>query len=275
MTPEIKWCVEKNNTYWKTKNNSLESGYMSLGKGACHQAPWPELDPGKGDWMQRHSVSVAVIKYHNHKQFGEERIYFSLTVAHSPSSGKSGQELRQNPWRSAAYWLLPHWFLVLICSSLLRLLPYSTQDHQLCPHTPVINLENDLQSQLWTLRKSTCSFLFPRGTNQGTVKPKSKCIKFSAWRLRPTHHLPGSKGFHSLAVRSTVHLSCLLGSGQLILCLVVRYQIMSLRSIQVIVCIGNVSLLLLSGIPYVCLTIHMIFWLLFSQIRLVWPSCHT
>jgi hypothetical protein len=53
-----------------------------------------------------------VRKHHDHKELGEENVYFILWLVHHP--GASGQELKtrtwrqevmQNSWRNAAYWL--------------------------------------------------------------------------------------------------------------------------------------------------------------------------
>jgi len=58
-------------------------------------------------------VSIAVIKHHDQKQLGEERVYFSL---HSPALNEVRAEIHtgQGPvagdperaWRSAAYWIV-------------------------------------------------------------------------------------------------------------------------------------------------------------------------
>jgi hypothetical protein len=78
-------------------------------------------------------VSIAVIKHHDQKQPGQERVYFSLQFHTTDHHwGKSGQELRQEliqrPWRNTAYRLAPH--------GLLSLLSYTIQDHQPRDGTP-------------------------------------------------------------------------------------------------------------------------------------------
>lgn len=85
--------------------------------------------------MQRHCLRVplAVIKYHNHKQLGEDS-YFSLLVPRSPPSGKSAGTEAESMEECC----------LLICFSLLILLSYSIED----PHTSITNLENAFQSCL-------------------------------------------------------------------------------------------------------------------------------
>jgi hypothetical protein len=78
-------------------------------------------------------VIIAVIKHHDQKQVGEERVHLAvfstalsiIKVSQGRDSNRAGslsQELMQSPWRSAAYWLTPH--------GLLSLLSYKTQDYQ-------------------------------------------------------------------------------------------------------------------------------------------------
>ena len=59
-------------------------------------------------------IAIVVMKYHDQKQVGEERMYFSLhfqvTVYHSEvrAATQIGQEpraeLMQRPWKGAAFW---------------------------------------------------------------------------------------------------------------------------------------------------------------------------
>ena len=60
--------------------------------------------------------TISVMKHHDQKQLGEERVYltysstslFIIERSQDRSSHKEGtwtQELMQRPWRGAAYWL--------------------------------------------------------------------------------------------------------------------------------------------------------------------------
>lgn len=76
-------------------------------------------------------VSIAVTKHRNPMQREEENNLFQVTVPNNSSSLKGRnsktewtwrQELKQKPWRNAAYWLAPNaWF---------SLLSYSNEDNQ-------------------------------------------------------------------------------------------------------------------------------------------------
>jgi len=79
-------------------------------------------------------VSIAVMKHHNQKESWGGKclsvLYFhtlvpSLKEARTRNSNRTGtwrQELMQKPWKGAAYWLVHHGLLSLLC--------YRTQDHQ-------------------------------------------------------------------------------------------------------------------------------------------------
>ena len=72
--------------------------------------------------------SIAMIKYYDQKQLGEEGLYLLITLrSYSTTEGNVGrnlkvgtrkQELRQRPWRDAAYWLTPQDLLSLLSYTL-------------------------------------------------------------------------------------------------------------------------------------------------------------
>jgi hypothetical protein len=72
-----------------------------------------------------------MIKHHEQKQLGKERVYFiwQLVVHHSGKweleleARTCRQELKQTTWRSSIYWLAPY--------GLFSLLSYTPQDHLL------------------------------------------------------------------------------------------------------------------------------------------------
>jgi hypothetical protein len=78
-------------------------------------------------------VSIALVKHNSPKQFGVERLYFSVQFKaqyiikgiqgqNSSREGTWREELMQRPWRTAINWLAPYGFL--------SLLSHSTQHHQ-------------------------------------------------------------------------------------------------------------------------------------------------
>jgi hypothetical protein len=71
-------------------------------------------------------VTNAVMRHHDKKQVGVERVYLAYSpTSQVPTEDRTGtwrQELKQKSWRDVPYWLAPH--------GLLSLLSYSTQDHQ-------------------------------------------------------------------------------------------------------------------------------------------------
>ena len=71
-------------------------------------------------------VTNAVMRHHDKKQVGVERVYLAYSpTSQVPTEDRTGtwrQELKQKSWRDVPYWLAPH--------GLLSLLSYRTQDHQ-------------------------------------------------------------------------------------------------------------------------------------------------
>jgi hypothetical protein len=69
-------------------------------------------------------VTTAVIKHHDQKHLGKERVYLAYTstslviIKRSQDRNSSRaenwrQELMQRPWKGAVYWLAPYDLLVL------------------------------------------------------------------------------------------------------------------------------------------------------------------
>ena len=61
-------------------------------------------------------IPIAVIKHHDQNQLGEEGIYFSLEITlhiRGSQSRSSRQELEQQLWQNALYWLAPFGLLFL------------------------------------------------------------------------------------------------------------------------------------------------------------------
>ena len=63
-------------------------------------------------------VTNAVMRHHDKKQVGVERVYLAYSpTSQVPTEDRTGtwrQELKQKSWRDVPYWLAPHGLLSLL-----------------------------------------------------------------------------------------------------------------------------------------------------------------
>ena len=115
-------------------------------------------------WVYTIVFVISVIKYHDHKQLGEQRVYFTYTSTPVHPWKKSGQELKQcrtwrqelmqGPQKRATYWLPP--------PALLGLFSYTHQGHLLLTVLVLLTLPKigwALPHQSW-VKTISCSLAY-------------------------------------------------------------------------------------------------------------------